>query len=94
MTFRLLTSDLVEKERKKAEKDAKFAAKKAKAEAEKKQSSAIVGDAKKKEKKGKTETPVVEVPYVEETPAGQKKSQSNEILLSCKNTDCSSSCQS
>lgn len=58
---------IVEKERKKAEKEARFAAKKAKADEGKKNAPPKAG------KKGrKVETAAG--PYVEETPAGQKKS--------------------
>ena len=69
------TFGTVEKERKKAEKEARFAAKKAKADEAKKNAPP---KAEKKEKK--VETAVVE-PYVEETPPGQKKSGSTVRLF-------------
>ena len=65
----------MEKERKKAEKEARFAAKKAKADEAKKNAPP---KAEKKEKK--VETAVVE-PYVEETLPGQKKSGSTVRLF-------------
>ena len=69
-----LTPDLVEKERKQAEKNAKFAAKKAKAAT----TPVSQEPSKTKEKRTKTETSVeARLPdYVEETPEGHKKSKS------------------
>jgi valyl-tRNA synthetase len=68
--------DTVERERKKAEKQAKFDQKKAK-----QANSTPAASSKSKEKKAaaekKAETEILP-PYVEETPAGQKKSTSLE----------------
>ena len=71
MTFRFLTIVVVEKERKQIEKNKKFAAKKAKAA-----EPASATTSKNKEKKAKADAVTEpELPdYVEETPAGQKKS--------------------
>ena len=71
MTFRCLTTVVVEKERKQLEKNKKFAAKKAKAA-----EPASATTSKNKEKKAKADAVTEpELPdYVEETPAGQKKS--------------------
>lgn len=66
--------DVVERERKKAEKQAKFDQKKAKATA-----ATPLSSSKNKEKKAKAEKKAEEdvlPPYVEETPFGEKKSLS------------------
>ena len=69
-----LTSVVVEKERKQAEKDAKFKAKKAKAAASA-PNNAEPKKKEKKEKKARADGSADDLPeYVEKTPVGQKKS--------------------
>lgn len=60
----------MEKERKKAEKDARFTAKKAQLE---KQKAVTVGPAKDKKEKNSKVEPAAPAEYVEETPKGEKK---------------------
>lgn len=71
----------MEKERKKAEKDAKFAAKKAKQQADKAAGGAVPGDTgKKREKKAKEPEPVEEE-FVDETKPGERKSKRDPPML-------------
>lgn len=65
----------MEKERKKAEKEAKFAVKKAKQQAEKAAGGAIPGDTGKKREKKTKEPEPVEEEFVDETKPGEKKSR-------------------
>jgi len=65
---------LVKKEREKAEKQKKFEEKQAK------QKAAAPASAKAKEKKEKPKDEVSVADYVEETPKGQKKSESRRLL--------------
>jgi hypothetical protein len=65
---------LVKKEREKAEKQKKFEEKQAK------QKAAAPASAKAKEKKEKPKDEVSVADYVEETPKGQKKSESRQLM--------------